>query len=290
MAETKTVLVAGATGQQGGAVTRSLVARGHRVRGLTRARERFKDVRALGAEPVAGDLTDASTLRPLLRGADGFFVVTTPFGPNFTVDVEGEVRQGTVAVDAAKAAGIAHVVLGSVASADEGTGIPHFESKARVERHLRASGVPYTITRPVAFMDLFLSPWMARSLEAGVLSQPLPGSYRQQLVAVRDIGEIAARAFERRDAAFGKAVDLAGDRVTMTDLAAKLSTRIGHPVRYVEQPEAEAVQRMGDDGLRMYRWFKSAGYHVDIPALEREWGYRMTRLDEFLATPPLPRS
>jgi len=140
MAETKTILVAGATGQQGGSVTRALVKRGHRVRGLTRNPEKIKELKALGLEGVRGDLTDKASLAPALRGVDAFFIVTTPFTPDFSVDVENEVLQGTTAIDAAKAARVPHVVLSSVASADGGTGIPHFESKAQIERHLNASG------------------------------------------------------------------------------------------------------------------------------------------------------
>jgi uncharacterized protein YbjT (DUF2867 family) len=153
MAETKTILVAGATGQQGGAVARNLVKRGHRVRGLTRDRSKFARLAGFGAGAVQGDLTDRAGLRPLLRDVDGFFIVTTPFGPGFSIDPEKEVRQGTTAIDAAKAAGLAHAVLSSVASADEGTGILHFESKAKVEGHLKATGLPYTIIRPVEFME-----------------------------------------------------------------------------------------------------------------------------------------
>jgi len=77
-------------------------------------------------------------------------------------------------------------------------------------------------------------------------------------------------------------VELAGDALTMADIAARLSGKLGHPVRYVEQPDQEVLQQMGEDGMRMFRFFREKGYHVDIPALEREWGVRMTRFDEFL--------
>jgi len=277
-----TILVAGATGQQGGSVARALVRRGHRVRGLTRSAEKIKDLKALGIEGVRGDLTDKASLAPTLRGVDAFFFMTTPFGPDFSVDVEKEVLQGTTAIDAAVGAHVPHVVMSSVASADADTGIPHFESKATVERHLKASGLRYTVTRPVAFMEMYGSPWMLPQLQAGVLAQPMPASTRQQIVAVRDIGEIAARAIENPSKAAGKTVELAGDALTMADIAARLSAKLGRPVRYVEQPDEEVLQRMGEDGMRMFRFFREKGYRVDIPALEREWGYRMTRFDEYL--------
>src|SRR5256885_7157215 len=236
MAETKTILVAGATGQQGGTVARSLLKRGHRVIGLTRSASKLKGLAAAGIEGVQGDLTQRASLTPLVRNVDGFFVVTTPFEPDFSVHPEKEVLQGTTAIDAAKAASMRHVVLTSVASADRNTGIPHFESKAKVEQYLWASRVPHTITRPVAFMDNYASPWMISSLQRGIMEVPLPPTTRQQLVAVKDVGEIAARAFDDPKAAIGKTVGLAGEELAFRDPPAPLSKKHGPPIRYGGHP------------------------------------------------------
>ena len=282
MTETKTILVAGATGQQGGAVARSLLKRGHRVIGLTRSASKLNALAAAGIEGAQGDLTQRASVAPLVRNVDGFFLVTTPFEPDFSVHPEREVQQGTTAIDAAKAASVGHLVLSSVASADRNTGIPHFESKAKVEQYLRASRVPHTITRPVAFMDNYASPWMTSSLKRGIMEVPLPPTTRQQLVAVEDIGEFVARAFDGPKAAIGKTVELAGEELAFGDLPAALSKKLGHPIQYVEQPEGEARKMMGDDGFRMFQFFRRVGYQVDIPALEAAWGYRMTRFQEFL--------
>lgn len=282
MAETKTILVSGATGQQGGAVARSLLKRGHRVRGLTRSSDKIKDLQGLGIEGVRGDLTVRGTLPPALRGVDGFFIVTTPFGEDFSVDVEKEIRQGTGAVDAAKAARVPHVVLSSVASADEDTGIPHFESKAQVEDHLKRSGLRYTIARPVAFMETYAGWQIGSAMRTGTLALPLDEGFRLQMVSVADIGEIVARAFERGEWAAGRTVELAGDEVSMGDLARRFSQKLGRSIRYVEVSDEETEKTMGEDGARMFRWFREKGYHVDIGALEREWGHRMTRLEEYL--------
>ncbi len=289
MAETKTILVAGATGQQGGAVARSLLQRRHRVKGLTRSSAKIKDLKAIGVEGVEGDLTDKASLRKALRGADGFFIMTTPFKPDFTLDLEGEVRQGTTAIDAAKESGVGHVVLTSVASADKKTGIPHFETKARVEEHLRKSGVPATTVRPVFFMDSFASPWLAPGIKGGTLAFPVRADRKLQMVAVKDIGEVVARAFDRPKEAIGQALELAGDERILSDLAKEFSKVLGRPVRYVEVPEDQARQAMGEDMIKMYQWFDRHGYNVDIPALEKRWGYRMTKIDEFLRQIPWGR-
>ena len=125
---------------------------------------------------------------------------------------------------------------------------------------------------------------MLSTLRDGIMQVPVPPGSRQQLVAVKDIGEIVARAFENRRMAIGKTVELAGDEIAFGDLPAALSQKLGHPIRYAEQSEEDARKLMGDDGLRMFQFFRTKGYHVDIPALETAWGYRMTRFHEFLDT------
>src|SRR6266566_3305064 len=158
MAETKTILVAGATGQQGGTVARSLLKRGHRVIGLTRNASKLNALAAAGIEGVQGDLTQRASMTPLLRKVDGFFVVTTPFEPDFSVHPEKEVLQGTTAIDAAKAASVGHVVLSSVASADRNTRIPHVKTTAKVEPYQSASRVPHTAVGAGAFTAHYVSP------------------------------------------------------------------------------------------------------------------------------------
>src|SRR3954463_16812025 len=126
------VLVTGATGKQGGAVTRELLRKGHRVRALTRKATgaAAQELARLGAEVVTGDLEDRSSVDAAMRGVDAGFAAGTPFegGP------ESETRQGIHVADAAKAAGV-YLVYSSVANADRKTGIPHFDSKAEVEKH-----------------------------------------------------------------------------------------------------------------------------------------------------------
>src|SRR5512145_23227 len=130
MAKRRTVLVTGATGQQGGAVARSLLGKGQNVRVMTRRPDMAHDLARLGAEVVRGDFDDREGLKDALRGVQGVFVMGT-FAEK---GVEAEAEQGRAMVLACWKAGIPHVVYASVCCAGERTGIPHFESKARVER------------------------------------------------------------------------------------------------------------------------------------------------------------
>ena len=144
------VLVTGATGRQGGAATEHLLRAGFPVRALVRdpQKRRARDLAEKGAELVRGDLDDPASLESALGGVYGVFSVQNFFQAGY----EGEIRQGALLADVAKAAGVSHFVYSTVGSAHRETGISHFESKRRVEEHVRALGIPYTILRPVFFM------------------------------------------------------------------------------------------------------------------------------------------
>lgn len=258
------ILVTGATGQQGGAVARHLLAAGFPVRALTRDPDKpaAQALAARGATLVRGDLTDRASVDRAVAGAAGVFSVQNYYeagGP------EGEVRQGAALADAAKAAGVRHLVYSSVGSADRQTGIPHFESKARIEEHVRGLGVSYTILRPVFFMDNW-----ERSRDAirgGVLAQPLDPEKPLQQVAVDDIGAFAALAFADPAAWGGRAVDLAGDELTMPRAAEVFARALGRPVRYERIPLDRFRQAAGAETAALFAWFDDVGYAADIPAL-----------------------
>ncbi len=150
MTTPRNVLVTGATGQQGGAVARALLSRRHRVKALTRNpdSDAARRLASAGAEIVAGDLADTTSLAKAAGAVDTMFLM----GSNVSAGAEEEARQGILAADAAKAAGVGHLIYSSVAGANKKTGIPHFESKYRVESHLAGLGIPVTISAPVAFI------------------------------------------------------------------------------------------------------------------------------------------
>jgi uncharacterized protein YbjT (DUF2867 family) len=260
------ILVSGATGQQGGAVVRSLLERGFGVRALTRDTEKVeaRELAGLGAEVVSGDLEDSSSIERVLEGVHGVFSVQQFFEAGY----EGEVRQGVQLADAAKVAGVEHYVYSSVGSAHRETGIPHFESKWEIEEHVRGSGVPYTVVRPVYFMQNW--EMMREPILGGTLPQPLDPDKPFQMVAVEDIGVFAAMAFEDPDEWLGREVDLAGDEMTMPEIADTFSRVIGRQVDYFQVPWEGFEEQMGEEFTVMYRWFNDYGYEADIAALKEE--------------------
>lgn len=268
MTSKRTFLVTGATGQQGGAVARALLSRGHSVKALTRRpdSDAARQLASGGATVVAGDLADAASVVDAARGVDTMFLM----GNSYEAGLEEETRQGIVAADAAKAAGIGHLIYSSVADADKKTGIPHFESKFLVERHIAGLGIPYTISAPVAFMENAVAPWSAGALSQGIQAFALPAKRPLQLVAVADIGAFVATLAERRESVFGKRFDFAGDELSGEDQAKILSKAIGRPISYQEIPIAVARQQSAD-AAAMFEWFDRVGYDVDIATLRKDF-------------------
>ena len=257
----KVILVAGATGKQGGSVARHLLERGWKVRALTRDAEKpsAKALAKMGMEVFEGDLRDRTSLDRALEGAYGVFSVTTFFEDG----MEAETTQGVTLADAAKEAGVEHYVYSSVGGADKGTGIPHFESKWLVEEHIRNIGLDSTVVRPVFFMDNFKLGHMYDDIVNGTLSFGLRPDRTLQMIAVDDIGRCVAEVFERPEKYTGKALDLASDELTIPQAAKTLGDAMGCTVDFREIPVEAILQRNEDYGL-MLEWFDREGYDVDL--------------------------
>jgi len=274
-AKDKLILVTGATGKQGGAVARSLLDQGFRVRALVRdgTKPAARALAGRGAELAPGDLDDAASLRRALEGVGGVFTYGVysaqaaheAGGGN----VAGEVRQGCLLADLATEARVAHFVYGSVGSADRHTGVPHFETKGDVERHVRKLGLSATILRPVFFMQNW-ERLRATILKTGTLAQPLRPTVRHQQIAIEDIGAFAARVFAAPARWIGRAIELAGDALTMEETAATMSRVARRPIRYVQTPWPEFEARLGRESTLMFRFFDEIGYHADPEELRAE--------------------
>jgi uncharacterized protein YbjT (DUF2867 family) len=260
------VVVTGATGNQGGAVVKSLLERGHAVRAVTRNTDSAKarDLANAGVTLVRASLEDTAALTKALEGATSFFAMTTPFGGG----TQAETKQGISAADAAKVAGV-HLVFTSVGSANRQTGVPHFDSKFEVEKHIAKIGVRATILAPVYFMDNLH--FGKEQLAKGIYAAPLPPTRRLAQVAIADIGAVAVRLLEDPGRFAGKRFDLASDELTGNDVVTTLSRITGRPFSYFQVPPDVIRQRMGEDGAKMYEWFDRVGFTVDRAALRREF-------------------
>jgi len=269
----RVIVVAGATGTQGGAVARELNARGYVVRGLTRNpdSDTARALSALGIEMVRGDFDDAESLDAALSGAYGAFSVQQYRG----VGVDGEIRQGRAFADAAKRAGVEHFVYTSVAKATLGTGVPQFESKLVIEDYIRSIDIPYTIIRPASFMSSFEAS-REETLSEGEFWGPLPPDLARVYIAPRDIGKFAAEAFDNPQDWLGTASSIAGDRISYADIAAAMSTVTGASIEYHQIPWEEYSATATETAISRERWYMENTDPVDVDVLRREYPWLLS--------------
>ncbi|ONK10234.1 NmrA family NAD(P)-binding protein [Streptomyces sp. MP131-18] len=293
-ADSAPVLVTGATGRQGGSVARALLAAGVPVRALVRdpATDRAGAVEALGAELVTGDLHDRDSVVRAAGGARAVFSVQMPAMTAEGFDFEGEVTQGINLVEGAKAAGVPQFVHTSVTGAGQHTGTsgwaegrwtvePSFNAKSAIQDRVRAAGFPrWTLLKPGFFMENFL-PSMAflfpRGIEGGLVSILNPGT-RLSLVATRDIGGAAAAAIAAPERFHGVELELAGDHLSMTEIAEVLSRALGTHLSAPDMTEEEALAAGMPPMGTAHAWLNVAGQPAR-PRYARDLGIPLTTFD-----------
>jgi uncharacterized protein YbjT (DUF2867 family) len=259
----RTILVTGATGQQGGSLARLLLQKKHKVYALTRGRDAqssaAQDLVNKGANIVKGDLDDPDSIRHAVKDIESIFLMGTPFEGG----TEGETRRGKLVADIAKENKVDHLVYSSVVNADKNTGIPHFESKYKVEQHIKNLRIPYTIIGPTSFMENLLGARLG--LQQGQLALPLSPSTTLQQIAVQNIAEFSALVIESPKRFLGKRIDIASDEVTGEQAAEILSNVLEHKIKYTPIPAPN------EDLARMFEWYEKLGTGIDITSLHQEY-------------------
>ncbi|MEO3974484.1 NmrA family NAD(P)-binding protein [Streptomyces sp. CAU 1734] len=269
MTTDRTVVVTGATGRQGGATARRLLAAGRPVRALVRdtAAPAAAALERAGAELVRGDFDDPASLPAALEGAAALFAVPpVAFGPD-GLDTERELTRGRALADAASAAGIGHVVFTGVASTPGQPG--GSESKRRIEERLRERIRSVTVLRPVRFMSNYLGSALTGldGIVDGVHRHIFPADEPVQIIAVEDIAEFAALALDRSDLFAGRSLELAGDALTPAEAAAAISEATGVPVRYERITRAGAAALHPEIARVREDWEAGSRWHADIEVL-----------------------
>ncbi|MDI1476508.1 NmrA/HSCARG family protein [Polyangium sp. y55x31] len=270
------VLVTGATGRQGGAVARALLARGAPVRALVRDPEAAgaRALRKLGATLVRGDLDEPASLEAACAGARGVFSVQTPNLKN--PEGDDERRHGKNLVEAARAAGVPQFVHTSVSGSGEyqrrqpgwgspASGVHYFESKEYTEKLVRSAGFrSFTLLKPAFFMENFVRPsfLFANWVEPRLLTLLAPDTVLS-LIAMQDVGAAAAAAFTDPVAWNGVELELAGDRLSLREIAAVLSEALGTPI---EAPSLTAEEALAQGLAPVFVVSQQRMNVVDSPA------------------------
>lgn len=283
----KTVLITGATGQQGGAVIRHMLAKGWNLRALTRnsGSDTALNLARQGVELAQGDLEDLASLEDAAHGVYGIYSVQ-----NFwTVGAKREVQQGKSLADVAKKAGVEHFVYSSVGGAERNSGIGHWATKWEVEQYIRQLGLPTTMIRPAAFMENYyleqteigISPFTREqilellpsntSLLQGKFTDAVRADKPYQTIAVDDIGAFVALAFDRPTEFIGQVLEIAGSELTNPQAAEVFSRALGKPVEFQELPMPVVQSVLGEEYYQMYRWFNEEGFKANIADLRRRY-------------------
>jgi uncharacterized protein YbjT (DUF2867 family) len=289
-----TVLVTGATGSQGGATARALLAAGKRVRFLTRDPNSVaaRALVATGAQAARGDLGEPASIATAIHGVEAVFSVQVP-------DRHGgddERRHGFALVQAARAAGVTRFVHTSVAQAGNHTRFPgwaegrwlnkYWTDKWDIEEAVRQAGfAQWTVLQPAFMMDNLVRPksrYLFPQLAQGRLLTALRPETRLHFIAANDVGAFAAAALTGPSPLHGKIIPLAGQALTMTEVAATLSKTLAAQVTAVHVSPQEAL----DSGLfagwvNTQEWMNEIGYAVDLDVV-RSWGIALTPLDEWV--------
>jgi uncharacterized protein YbjT (DUF2867 family) len=263
MHTTHTVLVTGATGNQGGATARHLLAQGWRVRALVRddTTAGAAALAAAGVELVLGDLDDPASIVAAARGAYGIFSVQSAN--------DNEIAQGKNTADAAKAANVQHLVYSSVGGVESQNRfyVEHgwgAIDKWQIEQHIRELGVPATILRPAGFMEDFTSP--ARFFQNGSLNVPWRDDLVMQLIAIDDIGAFAALAFAEPDIYLDQVMEITGDRLTAPQIADALSTAAGRQIPRSQIP-LQVLWEHNPEVAKVFTWANETYYDSDLTSL-----------------------
>jgi uncharacterized protein YbjT (DUF2867 family) len=259
----KTIVVAGATGRLG-SIVHALLARGHRVIALARTPDSPAGLglRKAGADVVAADFDDPASIVAAAQGADALFAT----GTAHRVGPEGEFRHGVNVADAARRAGVGHLVFVSGDGAAANSPLPLFKAKHRVEEHIRSLGIDHTILAPVYYMENLFNQWNLPFLRSGSFPSPIPVETPMQQAAVADVIAVAVSAIERFPEVSGTRIRIASDQLSANTAADIVSREIVRPL----VPERIELDALPPGLVALFGWLEREGHSVDIQALRAD--------------------
>jgi uncharacterized protein YbjT (DUF2867 family) len=276
MTDKKIIAVVGATGAQGGGLVRAILndpKGGFTARAITRntKSDKARELAQLGADLVTADIDDEASVRKAFEGVQGAFCVTF-FWEHFSP--EKEIAQVQNMAEAAKAAGVKHVIWSTLEDTRQWVPltdnrmptlkgkykVPHFDGKGESNKLFTNLGVPTTFMLASFYWDNLIFFGMGpKKGPDGKLAITFPmGDKKLPGIAAEDIGKCAYGIFKKGDEFIGKTVGIAGENLTGTQMAAALTQAIGREVRYNDVPPDvyRALDFAGADDLGNMFQFK----------------------------------
>jgi uncharacterized protein YbjT (DUF2867 family) len=271
------VLITGASGDVGARVGRQLLERGERPRVFVRDTAKAKSLFGDRVDVFAGDLADATALRAALEGVESVFLVNV--GPSIPA-------RDAAAAEAAKAAGVKHLVKLSSMDVEQGLAIGAWHEKG--EAAIRATGVPFTFVRPSGFMSNLLA-W-AHSIKAEGLVRASTGDGQRPFIHSEDIASVATKVLTTGEFQ-GEALALTGpEALSFGEATAKIGAAIGKPLRFAAISDDEARRRYAtisgsqeetEAHVALWRAIREGRLATVTPTVERVLGRRPICLDQW---------
>lgn len=278
------ILVAGATGSLGGAITYTLLSGAKPVRILVRPNSAYQSLVEAGAQPVFGDLKDRASLEAACQGIET--VITTANSVlrggednTQTVDLEGNRNL----IDAARSAGVKHYIFVSALGADANSPIPFMQAKGQTEQHLRNSGMDYTILAPNIFMEVWPAMVVGMPLQAG---QPVTlvgeGLRKHSFISARDVVAYAVAAVDH-PAARNQSIVIGGpEPLSWRDVIAIYERVLGRSIAVRRVAQGEPVPGLPGEMPSLLGMFEFFDSPIDMTETASKFGIRPTSLEEFV--------
>lgn len=249
------IAVTGATGLQGGAVTRALLQAGWHVRALTRdpRSKKARALAALGARVMRADMDEPRSLERAFDGAAGVFTVQNHHISGY----EGEVRQAKNVTDVAKRLAVPHVVYGAAGIGTSGTGIGSWETKVEIAAYMRARDLPVTVLRPMAFMELMTESKFFPAASTWHVMPKIMGPTRPVgWLAVDDLAAVAVTTFTDPDRFLGHDLALVADVQPIDEARRAWRDVMGRGPRRFPMPTRLFERFVGTDETTMWNWLR----------------------------------
>jgi uncharacterized protein YbjT (DUF2867 family) len=277
----KIILVTGATGRQGSAVIRHLLKHDFKVRAITRAPEKpsSQSLKSKGVEVFKGDMEDIPSLHQAMKGVYEVFSIQNYWEKGIGYD--GEIRQARNLAQVASYENVSHFVQSSLAGCDNAKGVEHFESKWEIEKITDSLHLPRTFIRVVFFMENFID---NRKLLFPGLAGALESDTRLHMISVDDIGWFVAESFANPAVYLGKAVDIAGDSLTVAEIKQVYKNVTGKNPSSFKLP-FWIMKVLSSENAKQLQWNNEVGWRFDIQKV-RQIHPEIISFEKFLRAHP----
>jgi len=282
------ILVVGATGNLGGAVTRMLLAQGQPVRILARSQSNYQPLVEAGAQVVLGDLKEPGSLDAACEGVNT--VITTANSAARggedtvqTVDLEGNRNL----IDAAKAAGVKQFIFVSVLTADPKSPVPFLQAKGKTEDTLRASGIPYTILAPNGYLEVMIGGVVGMP---AMMGQPVTivggGRRKHSFISAGDVAAFMLATIDN-PAAINQKLLLGGPHpLSFRDAVAIYERVLGHQIQVRSVAPGEPVPGLPQMVAQLLAGLDTYDSPIEMTETARTFGIQLTPLEEVARRAP----